>query len=605
MKNSIHAKGGNDTPVYSRRSIITCLACVCIFFGVTRVSASSDTGWIIDSFHSDITINENTSIEIVETISTDFYDLNKHGIYRDIPIVYKTASGNNIDLKFNLHGVSDVDGNLLSTSVKKSGNKMTIRIGDPDTTVTGKQTYVISYGLTRGLTQPGSTAEFYWNVNGTDWPVIITKPTATIHAPKGSIIDTVCFAGFYGTSTSDCKINYQQDVVVIESRYLNPGENFTLAVSLDKNKLIFPSINQEILWFVQDNVIYISPLFVFLIMLYLYMKNGRDRKFKNIFFEQAGVDFVSPFERVRESFIYKPIDNLSPGEVGLLVDERVHMRDITAITIDLARKGYFKIKEIKKGKIFKTTEYELTFSGLNEDALKDFEKSVLDMLFSPTRSKDTLVSLNKLPKDAYKYQQDIKDKLYNNMTQNKFFHGNPNSVRNKYVVWGVVILISFIALSTLTAKYPFLSVGGFVFSGILSCVIIIVFGIFMPARTAKGRKLLSDVVGLREYVRVGLWRQKKYELWNYFEEILPYTIAFGLTHKFIDAFEDAKIKPPDWYQSSGNFNPSLFIGALGNFDNTFSQGINATRPKSASSGGSGFSGGFSGGGFGGGGGGSW
>ena len=43
---------------------------------------------------------------------------------------------------------------------------------------------------------------------------------------------------------------------------------------------------------------------------------------------------------------YEPPDGLGPAEVGTLVDERVDLRDISAVIIDLAVRGYLKIEEV-------------------------------------------------------------------------------------------------------------------------------------------------------------------------------------------------------------------------------------------------------------------
>ena len=42
---------------------------------------------------------------------------------------------------------------------------------------------------------------------------------------------------------------------------------------------------------------------------------------------------------------YEPPEQLSPGEVGTLVDNSVDMRDITASIVDLAVRGYISIEE--------------------------------------------------------------------------------------------------------------------------------------------------------------------------------------------------------------------------------------------------------------------
>ena len=41
---------------------------------------------------------------------------------------------------------------------------------------------------------------------------------------------------------------------------------------------------------------------------------------------------------------YEPPPDLTPGEIGALVDERVDLRDLTATVVDLAIKGYLRIR---------------------------------------------------------------------------------------------------------------------------------------------------------------------------------------------------------------------------------------------------------------------
>ena len=93
-----------------------------------------------------------------------------------------------------------------------------------------------------------------------------------------------------------------------------------------------------------------------------------------------------------------------------------------------------------------------------------------------------------------------------------------------------------------------------------------------------------------------------FEKKNMFNEVLPYTIIFGLTGKFAKALKDMGLKPanPSWYHGTQAFNALYFSSSVNNFSNSLSTAI-SSAPKS-----SGFSGGgSSGGGFGGGGGGSW
>ncbi len=59
---------------------------------------------------------------------------------------------------------------------------------------------------------------------------------------------------------------------------------------------------------------------------------------------------------------YEPPDQLSPGEVGTLIDNSVDMRDITASIVDLAVRGYLVIEEKKVDHLLgltHSTEYRL------------------------------------------------------------------------------------------------------------------------------------------------------------------------------------------------------------------------------------------------------
>ncbi len=51
-------------------------------------AATADEGWVIERFHVDIAIQKSGQFKVIETIAVDFGDLEKHGIFRDIPYRY-------------------------------------------------------------------------------------------------------------------------------------------------------------------------------------------------------------------------------------------------------------------------------------------------------------------------------------------------------------------------------------------------------------------------------------------------------------------------------------------------------------------------------------
>lgn len=565
------------------------------------VSLAQDTGWEITDFKSSITINSDTSVKITETIAVDFHNLDKHGIFRTIPVKYQTRWGNNLDIKFHLISVTNPAGQNYQVKKTREGKSIKLKIGDPNKLISGENVYVLTYEVNRVITTPNGTAELYWNATGADWPVSILKAQATVTGPDNSLTDTICFKDYFGQSSKDCTASFKDNTAQFTALNIQPGQGLTIATALKPNQLNFPNTSTQIIWFLQDNWLYGLPLLTLAIMFYLYWTQGRDKQYRHLFSQTEGVETIPLFQKLHIPNVYSPPKDLSPGEVGVLIDEKVHLQDITAIVIDLARRGYFSITEIAKKGLFGKSDYKLKLKSKSETELKDFEVSVLDLLFGTSRKSP--VKLNSLPKNAYQHLNKIHRHLYQHLTKQGYFSGNPKTVRTVYLVIGIALTISGLAVG------PILLVLGFAASGfigpMLSGLIVLIFSFFMPARSAKGRRALSEVAGLREWIKLGAWREKIHEKLNFFEEILPFAIAFGLTQKFIQAFKAADIKDLSWYHSSHPLNAVYFSSSISNFGSSLNTGIAATQPKSASSGGSGFSGGSSGGGFGGGGGGSW
>ncbi len=64
-------------------------------FFILNVFAQSQS-WSIPKFESEITVNSDSSIKVQEKIET-YFNSQKHGIYRNIPIDYKDKYGNNLN----------------------------------------------------------------------------------------------------------------------------------------------------------------------------------------------------------------------------------------------------------------------------------------------------------------------------------------------------------------------------------------------------------------------------------------------------------------------------------------------------------------------------
>jgi len=322
---------------------------------------------------------------------------------------------------------------------------------------------------------------------------------------------------------------------------------------------------------------------VLLLVFNHYRKNGRDKNMPKT---------IIP--------LFTPPEKTSPYMVGFLVDENVDKQDVVGTIIDLAYRGYLKIKEIEKGK-----NYELTrLDGKSGDlGLNNIEQQIYDALFKSGDIVETKDLASSFPTDFYK----ISNNIYKEMVTEGLFNKEPKSTIAIYATLGIlmivggaisfiiitIILISF--LGVLTIFTPGLVI---IFAGLAITVV----AKFMPAKTSKGSKLYADILGFKMHMKTAeRYTVQKLEPEN-FVKYLSYAIVFGIEKEWAKNFEGIYKGIPDWYEGSGSIYDAIWISSFArNFSNSTVQSM--TPISTSSSSGSGFSGGGSFGGFSGGGGG--
>lgn len=544
--------------------------------------AATDLG---NTFHADVQLNNDASADITETINVNFSD-QRHGIYRVLPYRYRDTHDHTITVPIELASVLR-NGSAEPFSQTKEGDDVRVKIGSSDSTVTGAQAYTITYRVDAVVNFLDSTDEFYWNVSGNDWEWSWDSVTATVLPPPSQTLtpsSVVCYTGDAGSTTHDCTISASTSGVAVAA-----AEPLTVVAQFPKGAITKPA-NYDALR--KGAIPFISRYFVALMVVNAmvallgffglfawWWKHGRDPKGKAVTIAQ-----------------YDPPDKASPGEVGVLMDERADMTDVSASIVNLAVNGYLIIHETKEKKLLSTaTSY--TFERTTKqipDTLPSHERALLDGLFAS----GTNVELKDLRTKFFTTLKDVKKKLYAEVTDRGYFGGNPERVRMKYLGVGIALLVVF-------AIVP----GVFVFTwGIAAIgVMVIAFSWTLPRRTPTGVEALWHARGFKLFLEAAeKYRLKWQEKENIFELYLPYAMVYGVADKWAKAFAGLNQKPPAWYDGSSlnNFSTIALWSSLNSATNTIATSL-ATRPGGAAGGGSGFSGGFSGGGFGGGGGGSW
>lgn len=572
------------------------------FFFSPKPALAIDEGWTIDSFNSDISVEQTGEVNVIETIAVDFDTLSKHGIYRDIPYVYE-SNGQKTYTEIVINKVKQ-NGESATYETTTNDNYFRIKIGDADKTISGKNTYSINYtakGVLRGFPDHD---ELYWNVTGNNWPVPIKQAMASVTLPSKGIEKIACFQGYAG-SQGDCIAQKQSEQTAQFSTrdVLDSQQGLTIVTGYTKGMVPLlvaqrPKTFWEKLTSIPSETIFtIIVVFSSLFFINLWFTHGRDHWSGGYLFGKIN-DIGSSMPLMHHETIvveFTPPEKLRPAEIGVLMDERADTKDIVSTIIDLAGRGYLTITEVQKKWIFGETDYILDKKNKEATDLRGYEKKLLEELFD----KDSSVKVSSLKTTFYEKLKEIKEDVYQEVVSRKLFPANPEKIRRKYFFIGIGLIIGGIFIVQFN-QAPLI---GSIIPGLgssigVSGIILTLLSPFMPRKTAYGRELYRRAKGYYLFINTAeKYRQQFFEKKNMFNEVLPYAIMFGLTTKFAKQMNDMGVTQTAsaWYIGTQPFNGTSFGNTVNGFSNSLSSAI-AASPQ-----GSGFSGG-SGGGFGAGGG---
>lgn len=548
-------------------------------------------GEVIHNFNVTARVDKSSQVWIDETIDYDFGDLERHGIFRNIPIKYKTEYGGNQTLRISNIHVADNYGKAYKFTTSYSGSDLVIKIGDPDVTISGAHKYIISYTVEKALGYFKDFDEFYWNATGNGWDVPIESSTASIYLPEAiakSDARIACYTGYVG-DTQGCRIMVNDVEGKIGHVYfsnfgtLQPKQGLTVAVGFPKGLVAEPTVEQKILEFIRDNWAVAVPFIVFAFMFNLWWRKGKDPK---------GRGTIVPE--------YDAPDNLTPLEMSALRNQGMRPKDISAGIVSLAVQGYIKIEKIeKKVLLFPVTDYKLIKLKEPDEKLDPAMTFLLHSLFVSVRE----VELSDLKNKFYTNIPALKNLTMKAVIEKGFYVEEPSKTMLRYTKYSATFIIIMFVL----AYFNFMNAVTAV-SLIASGLIVTVFSHFMPKVTALGAVMKERIDGLKMYINVA--EKDRINFHNapaknpeLFEKLLPYAMVLGAEEAWAKQFEGILTTQPNWYNDThmGAFNAALFAHNISGFSSAAVSSLSTAPGSRAGSGG----GGFSGGGGGGGGGGSW
>jgi uncharacterized membrane protein len=561
-------------------------------------AAAADDGWTVTSFDAEIEIQRDGRLVITETIDVDFANLQKHGIFRYIPVRYEWPAEPRKLRVYKVEVLSVIDAQGRPWKYRtQTDNDVTIQIGDPDATVTGRQRYKISYAVAGALNAFADHDELFWNVTGKGWGVPIVRSIATVKAPA-AFTQTACYIGLPG-STAGCagvQPAGRSTAQFTTGRALSPGEQLTIVAALPRGAVAEPrpildDKPRELAQFFDLTPAWMAlAVFTALgglaLVAWRWYTSGRD-------------------DRERETIVaeFEPPNKLRPAQIGLLMDERADTLDVTATIVDLAVRGYLTITEIPKVGLLGRRDWLLTQKRGSGPELVHYERTILDGLFASGGE----VKLFELRRQFYTTLAKAQSELYADAVKRGFFPADPSTVRATYAIVGVVFVIVSVII---TAALGALAGGGLVgIAAGVPALALLALSPVMPRKTREGAEIHRRSLGFERYMQVAEKdRQAFAEREQIFAEYLPFAIVFRCVDRWARAFEgiDLKASTSGWYAGSAlnTFTAMNMSRDLSSFSDQISSAIASTPGGSGSSGFSG-GGGGAGGGGGGGGGGSW
>ena len=93
---------------------------------------------------------------------------------------------------------SSPSGAPSDVAVTETGAETRIRIGSPDETVQGRQTYVVRYHLAHVVNGFADHSELYWNVTGQRVDIPTDEVRVTVRGPA-AVTQAACFYGAQGS----------------------------------------------------------------------------------------------------------------------------------------------------------------------------------------------------------------------------------------------------------------------------------------------------------------------------------------------------------------------------------------------------------------------
>ena len=600
----------------------------------------------ISYYNIDLSLDKGGEIKLIEDIEYNFGSHQKHGILRDIPTTIKYQN-RVIDIglyDFNIK-MDNRDIEWEKSELKYSYKGIRFKIGSKDKLITKRHRYNISYKASNILLPYNDKYDtLRWNLVGTKWKIPIDRVKINISLPKELNKNSIKIKLFRGSYGSKQEVN-NSIIEWIDNNHFSfflhsfkPYNGVTIEILIPLG--VLQSSGQDTIKepFIINFWRYFEIPIIILFFIYLIIEAKR-----------VG---LRGFLHHSYPIFYSPPKNISTLQASILLYGKNRNKDIFSAILELATKGYITI-------INRDNKQYIQKNSKSIDNLSYEQKYLLKILFPKNKTiyKFTSIS-NKIDTLNNKTNKIVYQKAFKKRVEEAkksfifksigiftilfiisdyityLLYGRDTATLSIY--WVIITSISIYGLVSSIKSRLWLGVmislfAIFAFGGIIILILedlsfqkfmmtpillssttlpfILFLQNYIHPLNSDGKDIYYHLLGLKKFIkRVDRDRLKKLleQNPNYMEDILPYSILFGLNKHWIRINNEIVKSKYNWYD-----------GELDNLNLISTQIYTQTKPiinysndtsyysSSSSSFSSSDSGGYSGGGGGGGGGDSW
>ena len=563
-------------------------------WGAPGVSGADRMGAFAVTFELD----RDGGILVTETISYSFDSSQgpRRGIVRAITVRQRVEEQPELFRAYAISQISAYSPTNAPADVtgEDRGGVVVIRVGNPNRTVVGTQTYVLRYHLAHvaNAIADQQTAELYYNLFKDDQ---IPKSSVQVQVSAPVAATSVrCWR----SSNAACQVAEAGSPARFTVTNLGTDEDLTIAAQYPRSAFgdLTPDLRRGTVEGGQlmdetaaKSLVYatlagalLAPLLAFGGMAALVATRGRDEWYAGLTPgltpgatrrlprppagpgatpadrppDPTGGSGVAPDAAVTRdqpgtvAVQFTPPPGVQPGLVGTIVDESADTVDVSASVVDLAVRGYLRIEEVDSGGVFSRTDWQLT--ALQPDAataglpLRPYEQALLTGLFQD----GSPVLLSSLKNNFAQTLASVKSLMYDEALHRQWFRSSPDTARNTWRALGFLLVgvggaVAFFygrssELTDVAAglSLPFGS-GRVLGIGLaLAGFIVQFFGGRMAAKTAEGSAVLAQALGFRRYLETAEANQIRWEeAQDMFSRFLPYAIVFGVAERWAAVFQ--------------------------------------------------------------------